>query len=187
MDPAAPPPAGGGVPDHLHPGIEGAADFADLPIAAQRAAPEKIPDRLAGPNPGKCTLGSPERGFNALAQFGNQSGTPFPFSPKWQSITNFEDTFPVAAAIKGFLGGSLTYNSKTYAGVGALDTMRIDSFALLDLRAGVEFANRRYRIWAWGQNVTDKYYWSNVFANGNAIARFVGQPATYGVSFSGRF
>jgi|HubBroStandDraft_6_1064221.scaffolds.fasta_scaffold09546_3 iron complex outermembrane receptor protein len=126
-------------------------------------------------------------GFNALAQFGNQSGTPFPFSPKWQSITNFEDTFPVAAAIKGFLGGSLTYNSKTYAGVGALDTMRIDSFALLDLRAGVEFANRRYRIWAWGQNVTDKYYWSNVFANGNAIARFVGQPATYGVSFSGRF
>jgi iron complex outermembrane recepter protein len=125
-------------------------------------------------------------GFNALAQFGNQSGTPFPFSPKWQSITNLEDTFSLAAGIKGFAGGSLTYNSKTYAGVGALDPMRIDGFALLDLRAGVEFADGRYRIWAWGQNVTNKYYWSNVFANGNAIARFVGQPATYGVSFSGR-
>ena len=126
-------------------------------------------------------------GFNALAQFGNQSGTPFPFSPKWQSITNLDDTFPLAFGIKGFVGGTLTYNSKTYAGVGALDLMRIDNFTLLDLRGGVEFQNGRYRFWAWGKNVTNEYYWSNVFANGNAISRFVGQPATYGVSLSGRF
>jgi hypothetical protein len=122
-----------------------------------------------------------------LAQFGNQSGTPFPFSPKWQSDTNVDDAFPLASGIKGFVGGSLTYNSKTYAGVGALNLLRIDSFTLLDLRAGVEFGNGHYRIWSWGKNVTNEYYWSNVFANGNAIARFVGQPATYGVSLSGRF
>ena len=98
-----------------------------------------------------------------------------------------DDTFPLAFGIKGFVGGTLTYNSKTYAGVGALDLMRIDNFTLLDLRGGVEFQNGRYRFWAWGKNVTNEYYWSNVFANGNAISRFVGQPATYGVSLSGRF
>ena len=65
--------------------------------------------------------------------------------------------------------------------------MRIDSFMLLDLRAGVEFRDGRYRVWAWGKNVIDEYYWSNVFANGNAVARFVGQPKTYGVSLSARF
>ena len=126
-------------------------------------------------------------GFNALAQFGNWAGTPFPFTPKWVSITNIDYAFPLSANTKGFVGGSLTYNSNTYAGVGALDLMRIDSFTLLDLRAGLELSNGRYRVWAWGKNVTNKYYWSNVFANGDAIARFVGQPATYGVSFSARF
>jgi iron complex outermembrane receptor protein len=126
-------------------------------------------------------------GFNALAHFGDQAGTPFPFSPRWQSITNIDYAFPLSPGMKGFVGGSLIYNSQTYSGVGALYLMRIDSFTLLDLRAGAEFGNGRYRVWAWGKNVTNEYYWSNVFANGNAIARFVGQPATYGVSLSGRF
>jgi hypothetical protein len=126
-------------------------------------------------------------GFDAGAQFGDQSGTPFPFSPEWQSITNLDYEFPLSPTLGGFLGGSLIYNSETFAGVGALDLFRIDSFTLLDLRAGVELDGGRYRVWAWGKNVTDEYHWSNVFANGNAISRFVGQPATYGVSLSARF
>jgi outer membrane receptor for ferric coprogen and ferric-rhodotorulic acid len=126
-------------------------------------------------------------GFDARANFGDQSGTPFPFSPTWQSVTSLDYEFPLPRNLTGFVGGSLTYNSKTFAGVGALDVLRIDAFTLLDLRAGVEMDDGRYRVWAWGRNVTDAYYWSNVFANGNAISRFVGQPATFGVSVSGRF
>jgi iron complex outermembrane recepter protein len=125
-------------------------------------------------------------GFDALAHFGDQAGTPFPFSPRWQSITNIDNVFPLSPGMKGFAGASLTYNSQTYSGIGALSLMRIDSFALLDLRAGLDFGDGRYRLWGWGKNATDKYYWTNVFANGNAIARFVGQPCTYGVSFSAR-
>jgi outer membrane receptor protein involved in Fe transport len=58
---------------------------------------------------------------------------------------------------------------------------------LLDLRAGVEMGDDRYRVWVWGKNVTDEYYWTNVFAGGNAISRFAGRPAMYGVSLSARF
>ncbi|HEY0685762.1 MAG TPA: TonB-dependent receptor [Steroidobacter sp.] len=126
-------------------------------------------------------------GFDAQAQFGDQSNTPFPFAPKWQANANADYRFPIDGAVTGFVGASLTYNSQTYAGVGAIDALRIDAFNLLDLRAGVELDKGRYRVWAWGKNVTDEYYWNNVFANGNAIARFVGQPATYGVSLSARF
>jgi iron complex outermembrane receptor protein len=57
----------------------------------------------------------------------------------------------------------------------------------VDLRTGVELGDGRYRFWAWGNNVTNEYCWSNVFANGNAIARFVSQPASYGVSLFARF
>ncbi len=126
-------------------------------------------------------------GFDARANFGDHSGTEFPFSPKWQSITNIDYAFPLSVGMKGFVGASLTHDSKTFAGVGALDIFRIDPFVLLDLRAGIDLADGRYRIWVWGKNVTDEYYWNNVFASGNAIARFVGQPATYGVSLSARF
>jgi iron complex outermembrane receptor protein len=94
---------------------------------------------------------------------------------------------PFAPNAKGFLGSSLTYNSKTYAGLGALNIQRTDAYALLDLRAGAEREQGRYRVWAWGKNVTDRYYWSNVLPYGNAISRYLGQPATYGFSISARF
>ena len=126
-------------------------------------------------------------GFNALAQSGNEAGTPFPFAPTWTSVSNLDYEFPLPRDLKGFVGGSLTYNSKTYSGIGALDLMRIDAFALLDLRAGVIFGGGRYRAWVWGKNVTNTYYWNNVYLGGDAVTRFVGQPATYGASISARF
>jgi iron complex outermembrane recepter protein len=126
-------------------------------------------------------------GFDARAQFGDQSGTPFPFSPRWQSIASIDYEFPLSLSLSGFVGASLVYKDETFAGVGALELFRIDSSALLDLRAGVEIDSGRYRIWAWSKNATDEYYWTNVFANGNAVARFVGQPATYGISLAARF
>ena len=57
---------------------------------------------------------------------------------------------------------------------------------MLDLRAGLELSNGHRRGWVWGKDVTDGYCWTNVFTNGDAIARFIGQPATYRVSFSAR-
>lgn len=126
-------------------------------------------------------------GFDAALRFADQSNTPFPFSPKWQSVTNVDYEFALAAATRGFLGSSLVYNSKTYAGIGAVDVQSIDAHALLDLRAGIELEQGNYRVWAWGKNVTNRYYWSNVLPYGNTLSRYVGQPATYGLSISKRF
>jgi outer membrane receptor protein involved in Fe transport len=126
-------------------------------------------------------------GFDAAAKFGDHSGTPFPFSPTWQAVANIDYEVPLAGHLMGFLGASLTSNTKTYAGIGAIDLMRIDAYSLLDLRAGTAFGDGRYRVWLWGKNVTDKYYWSNVFVAGDSASRFVGQPATYGVSAIARF
>jgi iron complex outermembrane receptor protein len=126
-------------------------------------------------------------GFDALANVGDQAGTPFPFSPKWQVLADVAYERPLTAGVTGFVGAALTYNSRTYAGIGALDLMRIDDYLLVDLRAGLTLRDGRYRVWVWGKNVGDTYYWSNVFVAGDAASRFVGQPATYGVSLSGRF
>ncbi|QNP43172.1 TonB-dependent receptor [Sphingomonas daechungensis] len=124
-------------------------------------------------------------GYDGLTNFGNQSGTPFPFSPKWQSITNLDYEFPLGRGVRAFVGGSLTYRSGTYAGVGRRPALRIDPYTLIDLRAGVAIGER-YRAWLWARNVTNEYYWTNVFSNANAVSRFVGQPATYGIALSQR-
>jgi iron complex outermembrane recepter protein len=127
-------------------------------------------------------------GFNGLAQFGNQAGTAFPFSPTWVSITNLDYEFPLFRSLMGFVGGSLTYNSQTNAGIGAPDPMTIDAFVVVDLRAGVTFKDGRYRAWLWGKNVANTDYWNNVYVGGaDVVSRFVGQPATYGASVSARF
>ncbi|HEX8450348.1 MAG TPA: TonB-dependent receptor, partial [Allosphingosinicella sp.] len=84
-------------------------------------------------------------GFDALAGFGDQSGTPFPFAPKWQAVTNLDYERAVSSRAKAFVGAGLTYNSRTYAGIGAVDLLGIDAFALVDLRAGVELDEGRLR------------------------------------------
>jgi outer membrane receptor protein involved in Fe transport len=129
-------------------------------------------------------------GFDGLTNAGDQAGTPFPFSPNWQSVSNLDYDFPLGRQIKGFIGGSLTNRSGTYAGVGAPARLRIDGYTLVDLRAGVDIGGSgqsRYRVWIWGRNVTNSYYWTNVIAAANAVSRFVGQPATYGITLSKRF
>jgi len=130
-------------------------------------------------------------GYDAFAVFGDQSNTPFPFAPRWQSNTNIEYRFPLGSlqwgGLEGFAGASLTYNSEAYSGVGAVERLRIDDLMLVDLRAGIEVDAGRYRAWVWGKNVTDELYWTNVFPSANVISRFVGQPATFGVSLAARF
>lgn len=128
-------------------------------------------------------------GFDSLTK-GDQAGTPFPFAPNWQSVTNLDYEAPLGRDLRGFVGGSVTYRSGTYAGVGAREALRIAPYTLVDLRAGIEVGGgkrERYRIWLWGRNITNAYYWTNVFANANVISRFVGQPATWGLSLSTRF
>jgi len=129
-------------------------------------------------------------GFDGLTNFADQAGTRFPFAPAWQSVTNLDYEFAISDNVQGIIGASHNYRSGTFAGVGERDALRIAPYALLDLRAGVELGERghgRYRIWMWGRNITNEYYWTNVFANANAVSRFVGQPATYGITISSRF
>ena len=38
-----------------------------------------------------------------------------------------------------------------------------------------------------GRNVTDKYYWQTAVRRGDAIVRYAGQRATYGVTFAYRW
>jgi outer membrane receptor protein involved in Fe transport len=138
-------------------------------------------------------------GINAGGESANFAGAAVPYTPKIQIAAGPEYRWPLANGMSLFGAADVTYRSDTTAIVGGgaslkplaeipnlSDPYKIDSYTLLDLRAGVSSADSRWRVEFWGKNVTNKYYWTNVVAFYDTIGRYTGRPATYGVSFSYR-
>jgi iron complex outermembrane receptor protein len=60
---------------------------------------------------------------------------------------------------------------------------KIDSYTLLQARAGVSSADGSWRGYAWGRNLTDEFYYTNVQQASDMLTRYAGMPRTYGVTF----
>jgi iron complex outermembrane receptor protein len=125
-------------------------------------------------------------GFDGAAVLGDQSGTPFPFSPKWQSVTDASYEIPISSHSKAYLGGTLTYNSSTNSGVGNSPLLYIKSYTLVDLRVGMRFQDGKYDVSFWGHNVTSEHYWTAAFLTFDNVVRFPARPTTYGLRLSCR-
>jgi outer membrane receptor protein involved in Fe transport len=145
-------------------------------------------------------------GINAGGLAANFADTPIPFTPKWQIGTNADYTFAVSSGWDAFVGASVNFRSNTVAIVGGnlrfpvspynslnglpaptADPYSIDQYTLVDVRAGVQSKDEKWRFSVWGKNVTNQYYWTNVVAAFDCIVRYSGMPATYGVSATYQF
>jgi outer membrane receptor protein involved in Fe transport len=114
-------------------------------------------------------------------------GESFPNTPKWQLSSDVEYKWPVSDRLKAFLGGNVSYQSSSYSQFGELPLFNTRAYALLDLRAGVETEDGKWRAALWGRNVADTYYWSAATYVQDAVVRYMGMPATYGLSISYRY
>ena len=119
-----------------------------------------------------------------------------PFTPKFQANISGDYVVPVSKATSVIAGFTFSHRSSTIAIIGGRQNppaaipvgaplFRIDPYNLLDLRAGVETGN--WKVLVWGKNVTNKYYWNNVNPSFDAIVRYAGPPATYGVTAGYKF
>ena len=129
--------------------------------------------------------------FENFSQFGGPpqsfSGNEFPYSPQWQANADLGYRHALTNAMVAFIGAGLTYRSETKGGLEDDARLAIDSYTLLDLRAGVEDELGRWRAMLWGRNVTDEYYWNNVLKAQDNVVRYAGRPSTYGITLSYRF
>lgn len=126
--------------------------------------------------------------FDALARRVLLSGEPFPLTPDWQVTSDVDYTRPISDRLIGFAGGSLTYQAATNGGLGQLPQFAIDSYTLLDIRAGIAASDERWRLTAYLKNATDAFYATLVSQPGPDVAiRFTGQPRTYGLTWSLRY
>jgi outer membrane receptor protein involved in Fe transport len=126
-------------------------------------------------------------GINNARVFANYAGSALPFSPTWNVVADAEYRWDMSDALEGFVGGNILYNSKSNSTLGDPLSSRITAFTTLDLRAGVNSADRRWSLWLWGKNVTNTYYWTNQFVTQDVVVRYAAMPATYGVTFRVNF
>ncbi len=67
----------------------------------------------------------------------------------------------------------------------ANDPLTIPSYALVDLRAGVE--GGAWTAQAWVRNAADKHYWTSSLHVNDVLLRYTGMPRTFGVTVSYRY
>lgn len=111
----------------------------------------------------------------------------FPYTPKWQIVLDGDYHFPLGNGMNATLGANANYRSKTTSGFGGSNLLDIDSYWLVDLRAGVDFKEGKYSVQVFGRNITNQYYWTNVARSVDNARRYAGTPATYGVQFSFKY
>lgn len=114
-------------------------------------------------------------------------GERFPNTPKWQAMVDAEYRVPVGGGIELFIGGSSSSRSKSQAAFGDVAEFVIPGYTLLDVRAGLAAEDGSWRVQAWGRNVTNKFYQTNILHQVDSITYYTGMPATYGLSFSYRY
>jgi iron complex outermembrane recepter protein len=110
-----------------------------------------------------------------------------PNAPRWQLSADTEYQFQTSGNWRPFIGGGINYQTDTDPVFSGGAEYELPARTLVDLRAGVETEDGTWRIQAFGRNVTNKYYWINVSRTVDAIVRYAGLPATYGISVRHKF
>ena len=125
--------------------------------------------------------------YNPDGVLTNLGGEAFPNTPKWHAVADINYVWPIGDRLNGFVGGGVNYQDETNSQLGELPSLNVKAYSLVDLRAGLESQTGNWRLWAWGRNVGDVYYWTAANRNLDTTVRFTGRPATYGVSVGYRF
>jgi len=125
--------------------------------------------------------------YNPDGVLTNLGGEAFPNTPKWHVVADVNYGWPISDSLNGFVGGGVNYQDETNSQLGELPSLKVKAYSLVDLRAGLESQTGTWRLWAWGRNVGDAYYWTAANRNLDTTVRFTGRPATFGVSVSYRF
>ena len=126
-------------------------------------------------------------GYNAIGVLANYDHTQVPYTPKLALSGNANYEHPINDRLIGFAGAQVTYRSTSTAAIGSPQGYEIPSYVTLDLQAGVSTADDKWRVFLWGKNVTNRFYLTNVYQSEDAIIRYTGMPATYGVTVSYRY
>jgi outer membrane receptor protein involved in Fe transport len=139
-------------------------------------------------------------GSNQVGEEINFDGSEFPFSSNWQAIANASYEWDISSTLVGMVALDVSYTGDALADYKSDDATTtdgepyqydsrfdIDSYTLVNARVGISAGDGTWRTYAWGRNITDEYYYSNVQQASDMLVRYAGMPRTYGVTFEYRW
>ena len=120
-----------------------------------------------------------------VAALGAVRGDPLPNAPRWSGSVTVDYDRPISGDIRLTGGGALRFASDrntSFPGAATQPNVRLDGYALLDLRAGVR--KDRFELFAFVRNATD----SRAELGGRNVVNLpevvVARPRTIGLAFS---
>lgn len=135
-------------------------------------------------------------GYTGFGVKTNFKGDSFPNAPKFYGLADVQYNWDLGTRYSAFLGLNARYRSKTQSQLGTYGfasttfpapSTEIRAYGLLALRAGVETRDGRWRFEAFGNNVTNTYYWTYAAKQGDATVAYPGMPATFGLNVDFRY
>ena len=117
-------------------------------------------------------------------------GAKFRLQPEIQAAAGFTIDAPIAEGVRVFATPSVTYRGHIYFEVPNKAGIEQDAVTLVNVRAGVSFAEEKFEIAAFARNVTNKDYLLDAGNTGGGfgIPTFIAaEPRLYGVQASVKF
>lgn len=118
---------------------------------------------------------------------GGFEGDRLPGSVRWQTAVSADYRWPMFG-VTGFVGADWRYSGDRFADFTAATRQHMDSYNIVDLRAGVEA--ERWTVSVYAKNVGDTYAVGYVFPETGSVTQqraFLINPRILGVEFSANF
>ncbi|RVT43526.1 TonB-dependent receptor [Sphingobium algorifonticola] len=137
-----------------------------------------------------ANVGYIDGGIDDKAENGNFTGDKFRLQPEVQGAAGFTIDAPIGNGARIFATPSVTYRSRIFFEVPNNPLISQKAVTLVNLRAGVAFADDRIEIAGFARNLTNQDYLLDAGNTGGSfgIPTFIpGEPRFYGVQITGRF
>ncbi|UVO49586.1 TonB-dependent receptor [Sphingomonas sp. SUN019] len=131
--------------------------------------------------------GKIDEGGNVAPTF---AGARFRLQPKVTASGGATIRLPFTNGVEFYATPSASYQSKVFFELPNSEAISQDGYVLVNLRAGVEFAEGRYRIGGFARNLTNRRYLIDAGNTGGGFGvptYIAGEPRFYGVEVAGRF
>jgi outer membrane receptor protein involved in Fe transport len=118
------------------------------------------------------------------------AGNTFRLTPEHSFSVGGQASVPVGGLGRVFVTPSYTWKSEVFFEETNLPEIRQDAYGLLNVQAGLAFADERYEITVWGRNLLDEEYIIDAGNTGGGfgIPTFIaGPPRFLGVRLTARF
>jgi iron complex outermembrane recepter protein len=131
--------------------------------------------------------GKIDEGGNVAPTF---AGARFRLQPKVTASGGATLRLPLTNGVEFYATPTASYQSKVFFELPNSEAISQDGYVLVNLRAGVEFAEGRYRIGGFARNLTNRRYLIDAGNTGGGFGvptYIAGEPRFYGVEVAGRF